>query len=350
MDRRDKIGWLFLFVGVGVSVMAFWLSYTFAAKTIPKNDLLAFCAPIVYIWLGVAVLLGFVSGRVKVLVLRAFDDERDDFLVRNVRDVCTEYGRVEAIRQPSRLCNTSMPLPGELGGITASDDRWKEVATKLIRQARIVIIDLSDGSENVSWELEQVRTIAPDRCIVLMDQETATARTPDNWIDERTVIYSRTAPRELQIMLIKRLKELRTPPANADKKWRSLLEKEHADTPQVIQSLDLSRCSNFAPLMLALSYGLWHTVVWCIFVAIPSIHQLTDGHYAIFWAVASMWWIGIVGLFLPRRLLTRADLWTVFSKMGMKSVAHCRAVAGFFILAFVFVFAFVMFHTDSNLN
>jgi hypothetical protein len=86
---------------------------------------------------------------------------------RTVEDQLAEalrpFGDLVAIGQPGER----LPLPGA-ARIYASEEEWKEVVSRRMRAARLVVIR-ADVGENLLWELKQaVETLNPQKVLILV--------------------------------------------------------------------------------------------------------------------------------------------------------------------------------------
>jgi hypothetical protein len=78
-------------------------------------------------------------------------------------DVLRPFGNLVAIGRPGE----GLPEPGA-ARIYASDEEWKEIVKRQMREARLVIIRAGVG-ENLLWELKQVvETLNPEKVLILV--------------------------------------------------------------------------------------------------------------------------------------------------------------------------------------
>ena len=143
------------FLMIPVGAYLFWLGRSDAAKAEAESIL--------------------TDSKADVLYLRAFrtDQSTVGYLLlsfgtmfteeEELADVLRPFGDLVAIGQPGER----LPKPGA-ARIYASDEEWKEVVTRQMRTARLVIIRAGVG-ENLLWELKQaVETLHPEKVLILV--------------------------------------------------------------------------------------------------------------------------------------------------------------------------------------
>ncbi len=102
--------------------------------------------------LGLAIAALRHARTVRVLFLRSFAADAHGDLAETLRRALSFVGRTEALRPPVMLFRGSMSW-----GLVGHDTRWREGVQALIDQCRLVVVDVSERSDNLAWELERLR-------------------------------------------------------------------------------------------------------------------------------------------------------------------------------------------------
>ncbi|MFN7022156.1 MAG: hypothetical protein ACK4WH_12630 [Phycisphaerales bacterium] len=119
------------------------------------------------VWIGLAVVLSWRARKVRVVVFRSFHTEADLVLEDALKRVLAFIGRVDALQShQSRVWAMFAKHKGEV---------WKDAALKMLRTARLAVIDVSQVTDNLEWEIAEVRK-RPKIRVVYVASESAVVR------------------------------------------------------------------------------------------------------------------------------------------------------------------------------
>lgn len=133
-------------------------------------------APFIWGWLAILSLPMVASGLTAVRGKRVIRTKRDlSHLLRTVR-WATSWVAASRVMAPMMV-------------LASSDDSiWREAVLRLIERCDFVIIDVTERTEHLQWELDACRSLARNRTILLAHDSEAVEQ--DDWTTQVTIRYA----------------------------------------------------------------------------------------------------------------------------------------------------------------
>jgi hypothetical protein len=339
VDRRDKLNWIGLGLGLAIGILAVVLVASALRNINPHkfaDNITAVIYNFVTIWLLAAWVLGSNSHSIKVFVLRAFNNEKDRFLVNSVRDLLECYGRVEALRPPPRDHRQDhFVTDTDLGAVTSSDARWQQRVLHLLKRSKIIIVDVSSFTPNVDWEHQQIMQSYPHKAITIAHYSA------DNQLTKDAIRYAEgNALIEFRQRLAFELEnKFGLPRKKNRKRFYSIRDGIESASAGWIPSDAISTdgaVNHLIPMLLAISLGGTLTT-FLLADLLLTLRNNTNSNPMMANSAGFFLWFIVVGLVLPKDFLSRPEVWGVFRKIGLRSIKSLRMVSLFFLLTVIIV-------------
>jgi hypothetical protein len=275
---------------------------------------------VIYSWSLVAVFFGATYQDICVLVLRAFDDDRDAFLAKEVGSSLEYVGRVEALRPPQRVRKSPATVSdSEVGSIAATDSDWKSVVENLLVKSKLIVFDASNVTPNCKWEWDQITTRFPEKTIIVAHSDATGSEAA------KAIRYSTSNLTSFR-QALRAAADKRCP--KAQRSPRAWLTRFFIDSSKPVLPRDAVEAANrgsVLPVVLVLTIGLVLSILSAMTaVMVPGAGT---GEFVTMAATAGIGWIAIVGAVLPPAALSRPEVWTVFRRFGFESIAGVKMVA-----------------------
>jgi hypothetical protein len=160
-----------------------------------------------------------------VLYFRSFEERSSHSARDNISPILGCMGKLTTVHNPQYIQGLT-PVDGhshdedswfawlELGEILSdglatpkfADDEWQDGVRALLRESDAVVIDVTGGSSNVDWELEQARATLPsDRVILLRASDAPVSTETGNVIEYEASTRGRY---RLRRALVRRLRNI----------------------------------------------------------------------------------------------------------------------------------------------